>query len=317
MLRTHVHSCTSAACGGCEPCRENHCQAWLSLHPEHGSRVTCNAHIPGRTIACGLCRARAEHAVTTITELAALCLPAAVMAGTVTNEAAVLAGPAPDPYTRTRRNLDLREADRRDWIEDDDPHHPFAVLGRWAMMTAESLGLPPLEVHTVSGYASHLLGHLDEITAHETHGFPDMLAELRACRQHLEGVLHNSHLPETGVPCPACSTPDRAGPRLEHILAADPTGAGDGWRCPRCRAWWTEAAYRLRVGREAREHATRLTAAAITELYRVPAGTLRRWAHEGRVTRYGRDASGKQLYSVPDVLRCREDTRAAAAGDAG
>ena len=307
FLRTHLRSCTTG-CEGCEPCHERHCQGRPA---RNGHGPSCEAHIPGGTVACELCKGKARHAVETISDLSALLLPAAIMSGSVTGEAAVLAGPAPDPYTRREHDRELRAWGLWGWLEDDDPWHPFAVLGRWAMATAETLELPPVAVHTVTAYAGHILEHLDEIAGHERHGFPRMLAELRACRRHLENVLRNSHEPETGVPCPSCSTPDQPGPRLEHVhVDEDPTGASDGWRCPRCRKWWREADYRLRVGRDARQHATRLTAAAITDLYRVPAGTLRRWAHEGRVKKYGRDSTGKQLYSVPDVLRCREETRA-------
>lgn len=327
MLATHLPSCTSAGCEGCAPCPEFHC----------AGRRHCVAHVPAEGASCPLEVAKARHAVETIADLSCLLLPAAITDGRVTGEAANLAGPAPNPHRLVERHIELKAADLRDWIEDDDPHHPFAVLGRWAMMTRDSLGLAPQRVFTVSAFADHLLAHLHELAADELHGFPAMLKELRACRRHLESVLRNSHDDETGAPCPKCSEPGKPGPNLEHRHSTwgadgkrcractsgasgvehscDTSGASDFWRCPRCRGRWSEADYRLRVGREARHHLDRLTAAQIHETYRVLPGTLRKWAHEGRVAKLGRNGEGKMLYRVRDVLAAREAARAAPVPD--
>lgn len=309
MLLTHGPDCTSAGCGGCSPCPEAHCEALLGLRD---SRPHCGAHVAAPGEACGLCVAKGRHAILTIVDLSALLLPAAITEGRLTSESVNLAGPAPDPYTRTDRNLALKAADRRDWIEDDDPFHPFAVLGRWAMMTRDSLGLGPQEVFTIASFADHLTTHLTTLARLEVHGYPDMLRELRACRQHLESVLHNSHLDETGVPCPTCSSPGEPGPPLrKRYVKGDTTGATDFWKCPRCREKWSEADYRLRVGRDARHHADRLTAAQVEETYRVRQATLRKWAERGKVARLGKDSTGRTLYRVADILRERETARVA------
>ncbi len=36
---------------------------------------------------------------------------------------------------------------------------------------------------------------------------------------------------------------------------------------------------------------------------RVPAGTIRRWAHEGRLTRHGTDHRRRTLYDLDEVTR--------------
>jgi hypothetical protein len=40
-----------------------------------------------------------------------------------------------------------------------------------------------------------------------------------------------------------------------------------------------------------------------------PRSTIRRWAHEGRFERKGRDAGGRALYSLADVYRAAAEVR--------
>lgn len=53
--------------------------------------------------------------------------------------------------------------------------------------------------------------------------------------------------------------------------------------------------------------------AAIALLLGVPPGTVRVWAHRGRLTRHGKDRRGRTLYSIQEAERLAETLTAAAA----
>lgn len=92
----------------------------------------------------------------------------------------------------------------------------------------------------------------------------------------------------------------------------------DRWVCPDkdCHAAYTEEDYRSKVEAVYVMHSDRLTASQIAATYRVPEGTVRRWAngwrdargreHEPVVRKRGYDGQGRQLYDVDDVLAQRE-----------
>lgn len=41
----------------------------------------------------------------------------------------------------------------------------------------------------------------------------------------------------------------------------------------------------------------------------VPTGTVRRWAHEGRIERHGKDARGRTRYDLDEVTRVADTLR--------
>lgn len=188
-------------------------------------------------------------------------------------------------------------------IPEDDEHHPLSVLGWWEFAIREDYGPETDRRITVSSAVAYLDRMLHRIANDPAQDFPQMAHELRKCRTHLEAVLHDSHAPETGAPCPACNTGQ---PLIKRYEDDDPTGASDRWTCRDCGSWWSEADYRLRVAARYLEHATALTASQIETEYRVPQGTLRRWVLEKRVKQAGRDESGRVLYRVADVRDMRD-----------
>ena len=179
------------------------------------------------------------------------------------------------------------------WASDNrDEPHPVWVLDTWEREATAVLGFE---------FRWAEPRHLTTCAHDPEFPFEEMAAELRRCRGHLEDVLHDSSRPETGAPCPSCG---RA--KLEHVHGD--TETEDAWCCPRkaCGQTWTEAEYRNRVEGAYLQLADRLTASQIRETYRVPEGSTRGWATKDRVRKRGRDAQGRQLYDVADVLACRD-----------
>lgn len=295
MLRTHLRDCEAADCGGCVRCSETHCTA----------RTRCATHIGPTELTCPGCIGKTRDDLAMIVTLAALMLPEAVERG-VNSEAAYLAGPSADPEAWSWRKVTAKQgvAWHVSLIEEDDERHPLAVTGVWEMMIRADYG-PDTEARlTVTSAVGYLDRMLHRIANDPAQDFPLFATEIRRCRTHLEAVLHDSHAPETGAPCPACPA---AQPLVKRYEDDDPTGASDRWTCRDCDSWWSEADYRLRVGAAYLEHAEALTASQIEAEYRVPPGTLRRWAAEDKVRRRGRDDSGRQLYDVSDVQSQRAE----------
>lgn len=308
MLNTHQADCERADCGGCQPCPEPHCTA----------RSRCLTHIAATELTCPGCIGNTRTDIAQTVALAALMLTEAIARG-INSQAANLAGPAADPATWSARQIlrrraivdylpsDAWEYATRVLIEDDDSQHPLLVLGRWEMMLREDWGPETDERLTVASAADYLDRNLARLANDPAQDFPLFAAEIRACRTHLEAVLHDSRQPEKGAPCPNCTTDQQRGPALhKRYDDDDATGASDVWLCKRCDSWWSEADYRLRVGARYLQHADRLTADQIHAEYRIPPGTLRRWASEGKVGRRGTDDSGRQLYDVQNALDQRD-----------
>ncbi len=260
----HRHDCADPNCRGCTPCPEpNHCTA----------RRNCTWHVDPNHQTCGRCITAVRRDLHWAADLAAL-TPTAAMGDGINSEAANLAGPAPHPGTEISRRVHTRRRlaklgpfaaaagiDETGYqvIPDEDEHHPYAVLGRWALMIAEDYGHTLGDI-TVATAAAYLDRHLHRIAQDPDQDFPLLGRELRKCRQHLEAVLHNDNRPDRGAPCPACAEQGvKPAPRLrrhfghwcddqtcERIHHGDDTD--DVWRCPRDKAHeWTEHDYRLRV----------------------------------------------------------------------
>lgn len=290
----HLRDCTDGACTGCRPCSEDHCEldGRCSNHVQHDAGI----------YTCPRCIGRTRRTVRKIVERYAE-LPAEVEAKGVDSEALNLHGPAASAeQLAARRRFDAG----RGWcdfprtIAADDPHHPYAVLGRWDMAIRESYGPPTDLFVTVSRAADYLTGPVVERFAH-TQEFEDFARDMARCLAHLESVLSDSREPEKGAPCPTCrdERPEEKAPRLRKRYGAEVTGRNDTWHCPVNPAhWWSDADYRARVDGDYLRHATTLTASQIHAVYHVKPGALRKAAEREPGLRRGRNALGQQTYDV-------------------
>ena len=240
----------------------------------------------------------------------------------VESEAAMLAGPAADHEVwQARHRILLQratvgtkadEARAMEWHYDNrDEQHPYWVLGGWDLMVTEYLGHDRTEAVSVTGSADYLADQLTYLAQRPDFGWEDMAREVRSCRAHLEDVLREGDRAERGSPCPMCAKAS-----LEKDYGD--TEADDRWTCPRrdCHAAYTEEDYRSKVEAVYVMYSDRLTASQIATTYRVPEGTVRRWANGWRdargierkpvVRKRGYDGQGRQLYDVDDVLAQRE-----------
>lgn len=341
----HARDCNDVGCAGCRPCPKSHCG--LRGCPEH---VEQHAGI----YTCPRCIGKVRRRVQRIAELYALVdldvelrgadlgpLLAEAVDDGIASEAFNLIGPAADPGQYGEKRARLRSAyEGRGWCDwprhegfhDDDPQHPYAVLGRWDMACRESYGPATDLFVSVSRAADYLSGPLLDTFAH-TSEFEDFDRETAECLSHLEGVLHDSRAPEKGAPCPTCraTTPDRKAQRLvkhyaEHArdggqlkhgplchCGDDATGhcricAGheDTWHCPaNAEHWWSDADYRNRVDGDYQQHATALTADQAAERFGIKASVIRVWGARGRIRKRGRNQYGITLYDVEDIAtRC-------------
>ena len=205
------------------------------------------------------------------------------------------------------------------WLDTaDDEHHPLWVLESWDRLVAEHLGHQRTLRVTVQSAADYLGANLTDLARMEDFAFDELGRELAECVVHAEGVLLLRARVQRGAPCPVCGKAD-----LEKVFEAtdaevydqandaylDASGHWeDLWVCPnaQCHQTWTEQEYRAKVQGIYVQAADKLTAAQIASTYRVPEGTVRRWAKEGKVRRRGYDGQRRQLYDVGDVRACRD-----------
>jgi hypothetical protein len=235
----------------------------------HCTGKRCSNHVGWGEITCARCIGRVRNDVRQLSPLAALMWTVALAGGTVTTDAAMLAGPAADmdEYAENREaaihHLDAWVRDGKisekthlkelAQIVNDDESHPANVLGVWCRMWAEDYGLTmPNTAHLTESIA-FIEANLHRVAQDEDQDFPLFAEEVRNCRTRMESLLRNSHAAERGAPCPACDAP---APRLRrhygHWCEAEDCekvhyddDAGDRWICPRNRDhWWYEEDYR-------------------------------------------------------------------------
>mgnify|MGYP007100071393 FL=1 len=314
-----------------DPCPETHCQA------------NCGRHTGGM-LTCPECITEARDHLTRIVEAAALMLPEAIHRG-VNSEAANLAGPAPHPGTaRARWQQGRARASTEAWVSgefdpdvfnraidrlpDDDPAHPYAVLGRWHMMLAEDY---QHEIHddiSVAGSAGYLNRTMHRLAHDPYQDFPIFLRDIRHCRRHLDAVLRANAQIERGAPCHLCGEgdfvkhyteamgsygrKDRAGYLLDDQGQRIPA---DEWRCNRCAATLSDEGYRRVVEASYVATADRLTISELARRTSIPLGTLQRWASgewkrgqwvDPRLTPVGSNRSGRKLYLVAHAEALRD-----------
>lgn len=302
----HRAACAERDCAGCRPCAESHC-ALMGRCPNH---VDAAAGI----YTCPACIGKVKRNVARIVERYAE-LPEEIEVKGVDSEALNLHGPAASAEqleARRRWEADRGWCDFPRTLAADDPHHPYAVLGRWDMAIRESYGPETDLFVTITRAADYLTGPVLERFAH-TQEFEEFARDVARCLTHLETVLSDSREPEKGAPCPKCSEekPGEKAPRLRKRYGADVTGKDDTWHCPAVPAhWWSDVDYRARVDGDYLAHAETLTASQMHEAHGIKPGTLRQWASRGSVRRRGRNAQGQQLYDVAQALEAKGDTQA-------
>lgn len=334
LTAEHYDGCDNPACRGCFPCVPaspngdplDHCTA----------RARCSEHVEPGVLSCPRCVGKVRATIRRIRDLTALLPVASVESGSIDSEAFNLAGPAADPAGWSNAVLAERRAiferyaddDEAAWaaikaLPDDDPAHPYRVLGRWQMMLEDD----PRECYpvdarriTVNGAADYLERNLGAFAQDDEQDFPLFMAEASGCLVRVETALSVAVRGEVGAPCPACAVAgEDAPPRLKlHRVDSDLSGASDKWRCPIDRDHvWTEGEYRKWVSEDYLANSDRLTAPQMRAQYRVPEGSVRGWAsktaEDGKalVRKRGKDGSGRQLYDVADVVGVRDGTRRA------
>lgn len=216
-----------------EPCPKDHC----------AMRGSCPGHVQhdAGIVTCGRCIGRVRRHLSAIVERYALIAFDAEVDG-IESEAMNLLGQAaaPEQYAERRARLTALY-ERQGWCEwprpesyrTDDPHHPYAVLGRWRLALEEQGWLRYDDrLVTVSNAASALDGALDGGFPHGDE-FADFAREIAACLAHLEAVDHDDRTPEQGRPCPTCVDLYGKGnaPRLRKRYAFH-LGHKAGDRCP-------------------------------------------------------------------------------------
>lgn len=305
----HLRDCDERDCAGCKPCGKSHCDL-MGRCPNHVEQAA-------GIFTCPSCIGAVKRRVRTIVERYAE-LPEEIEAKGIDSEALNLHGPAATAEQLAARR---RYDDTRGWCDfprtlaADDPHHPYAVLGRWDMAIRESYGPPTDLFVTLTRAADYLTGPVIEKFAH-TSEFEEFAHDVSRCLTHLETVLSDSREPEKGAPCPTCrdELPPGTAPRLRKRYGADVTGKDDTWHCPRNPAhWWSHVDYRARVDGDYLEHAETLTASQMHEAHGIKPGTLRQWANRGVVDKRGRNEQGQQLYDVRQAKKAQGDTQSAMA----
>lgn len=304
----HLRDCADGQCRGCRPCAEDHCE----LNGRCGNHVEHDAGI----YTCPSCIGKVKRNVRQIVDRYAE-LPEEIEAKGVDSEALNLHGPAASAEqlaARRRWELSRGWCDFPRTLAADDPHHPYAVLGRWDLAMRESYGPATDLFITISRAADYLTGPVIEQFAH-TREFEDFARDVSRCLAHLETVLSDSREPEKGAPCPTCrdEQPAEKAPRLRKRYGADVRGKDDTWHCPIEPAhWWSETDYRTRIDGDYLLHARALTASQMHEAHGIKPGTLRQWANRGTVAKRGRSTQGQQLYDVAQARAAKGDTLEAA-----
>lgn len=306
-----------------QPCNDDHC-AMRGRCPHHVQRAV-GIHT------CPSCIRRTRKHLAAIVVRYALMAYDAQVDG-IESEAMNLLGraAAPEQYAERRARL-AALYERRGWCDwprpeafrADDPHHPYAVLSRWAQALEDGGWFTGSPFHWTVGRAAASLDAALERFAHGDE-FETFAAEILTCLTHLEQVDHDDRTPDLGRPCPTCSAEHGTGPKLRKRYAAHPgmalgtrcsdahcricAGSDDAWHCPDNPAHaWTDGDYRAKVDGDYLEHARALTADQLHERLGIKPGTIYAWASRGLVQKRGHDQHRRRLYDVADATRLAED----------
>lgn len=253
-------------------------------------------------------------------------------------EAMIMLGPAANyeawaHQTTTRIRVEHAQATREHrkvrvvWLDDleADLDPPTLVLTAWEDMWREHLATfdtTRVQVRSLTRSAAYLNQHMTRMSTLTRPSFDNFTTDLHQLRARLETVLHDGERDEKGAPCVHCRTilvrrtdppapaparycrghdgicrwPDRA-----DCCLPDRGGLRDMWDCPRCNRSYNAAEYWNAVAAGYRANAPALTAGDMAAQLGITAGTLRVWAHRGKVRRRGRDLAGRVLYDVADT----------------
>lgn len=298
---THQPDCTDRSCTGCVRC----------THDDNGNPVThcdhryaCTSHLNTGEYACPNCLARLRGNIKHVVDLVTL-MPYAATSDGIDSEAVNIAGPAADVVLAQWARFNAAWLDGQDLksIEEADMLHPFTCLATWERNLREALDHDAVKISSpnlvdAATYLQWVLTDLARDPDYRT-SLRELAADVRRLRTHLETVLHNSHIPDQGAPCPECPSP---APKLTQEWS-DAGARWDRWRCPRNRDHvWTETQYRAWVTDDYLANARWLTAADITKAHGIKAGTLRQWAARKQIHRK-RTSRGLWTYNVDDALR--------------
>lgn len=303
----HRHDCAEATwhaplvwvdCDGCEPCHRPHCGVCGARHVD---RLTCPS-----------CVGDVREHLREIVRLDRATMPEAVVRGSATSEAAMLAGPVAEPSAwRQRRRYGYRDPvevrTKSGGIYGDD--HPLWVLGTWDLLVTEHYDHSRTARVTVPSAAAYLAANLTDLAQDEDFAFEDLAADLERCRKHLESVLHDGEQVETAAPCVTCG---------REVVKTE-----SGYRCQRCNRDMSDNEYRLAVRVAYVAHADRLCASDLADRIGVPASTVRRWVNIRRIQRAGeqpeelppllrscgRDSVGRRVYRVQEAEELRDRLR--------
>lgn len=288
----HLRDCDDRECRGCKPCPDDHCAM--------GGRCPNHVRHAAGLVTCPGCISKARRTIRRIVEHYTLGMRLEAIAAGVDSEAFNLIGPAASP-----EQLDGRDQVRGwcDYPPSADPHHPYAVLGRWDLALREDYGPQTDLFITVTSAADYLDSLLDRGFPHERE-FEEFVRDLNRCLHHLDDVAHDSREPEKGAPCKSCrEAGDTDPPKLRKRYAEGDDPGKDTWHCPSDPAhWWDDESYRKWVDSNYVQHATELTASQMHAQYGIKPGSLRGWASLGKVRKRGKSADGLTQYDVADAL---------------
>lgn len=190
--------------------------------------------------------------------------------------------------------------------EDDEGEPPLQTLLFWSEQWRAEAGYSLDRRPTIATEANFIRGSLDWAWDNEVH-WDDFAKDVRRARVRLENLLYaGSRPPRTRVPCDREVCEDR--PPLLRVYGAAIDGAEDGYKCPSCKARFTEDEFqrayakRLRSSTGAKYLAQRDAIATLATLGR-PERTVRKWIDEGDVERYC-EVGSKVIYVWwPDLWR--------------
>ena len=183
------------------------------------------------------------------------------------------------------------------------------VLASWEDLVREERDQPTDLRATVQRAADYLRDSIDWAISEDENGDIRFLGidaldnDLSSIRAMLETVLHDGIRSDRGVPCLQCSQ------LLVKSWASTPEG--DRWICENRDCGVTTVQgdeLALAVKATVRAYAEWLSATDMYDQYRIPAGTVRRWASGDEPTvRKKRDQNtGRIVYNVADATAQRD-----------
>jgi hypothetical protein len=299
---------TITVCTGCLPCTRRHCDVCGRRHV----RVD---------FTCPTCLAEIREHMARIVELCGAPLLEQALLGTtdpIESEAVALLGPvAHQEAWYHRRESALAGRIPADFLEvARDERHPLFVLGTWELAWREWLDHDTDARVTIGGAVRYLGSQLAYMASQPDVPLDQLHGDLKGCVGYLEGVLSaGDQRPAT---CPKCGGKlvlvhdkkheDQGWDDARVVEGEKAEKYDDRWVCQAkdCGQEWTDAAYRAKILAVREAKATALPASAIQRVHGVLEATVRKWAQRGLVDKRGRDADGRLLYDVAQVLAQRD-----------